>query len=132
MNLSDIEFDHDADCVKHRAMGEGVTYEQNGVLFSSGFVPLKIVKILPPKDEFDDMSPAELRNALRDNSIASPQKKKKKKVGLKQEEASGKVHSARQRADDKLAGFRTPNQPDYIQQALSENHAAVMAEEKAE
>ncbi len=132
MNLSDIEFDHDADYIKNRAMGKGVTYEQDGVLFSSGFVPLKIVKARPPKDKYDDMSSAELRAALRGNGAATPGKKKKKKVGLKQEVAPVKVHSARQRADDKLAGFRTPNQPDYIQKALSENHAAIMAEENAE
>ncbi len=127
MNLADIEFDHDAEYIKHRKLNEGVTYEQDGILFSSGYVPLKVLVIKQPTDQFDDMSPAELRTTLRNSDVEMP---KKKKVGVK--ESTKKVHSARQRADDKLAGFRNPDNPDYILQALSENHAAVMAEEHAE
>ena len=43
MNIADIEFDHDRleDAIKHRKFGAGVTYEQDGVLFSSGFVAIK-------------------------------------------------------------------------------------------
>ena len=131
MNLSDIEFDHDADCVKHRTIGEGVTYEQDGVLFSSGYVPLRVLVEKPSTDKFDDMSPSELRTALRHtDAIQQLPKKKKKRAGSREPEK--KAHSARQRADDKLAGFRTPDQPDYIEKALSENHAAIMAEEHAE
>jgi len=123
MNLADIEFDHDADFVKHRKLGEGVTFEQDGILFSSGYVALKVLVVKAPEDRFDNMNPAELRSALRKGEVA-----KKKKVV----EPEKTVHSARQRADDKLAGFRNPENPDYIEEALSENHAAVMAEEHAE
>ena len=130
MNLADIEFDHDVEFIKHRKLGEGVTYEQDGVLFSSGFVPLKVLVQKASTDRFDDMSPAELRTSLRHNDAMS-QGTKKAGTSLS-EEPGKKVHSARQRADDKLAGFRTPDQPDYIEKALSENHAAIMAQEHAE
>ncbi len=123
MNLADIKFDHDADFVKHRKLGEGVTFEQDGVLFSSGYTPLRVLVQKAPEDKFDNMNPAELRSALRKGEVA----KKKKAV-----EPEKEVHSARQRADDKLAGFRNPENPDYIEEALSENHAAIMAEEHAE
>ena len=128
MSLSDIKFDRDADSIKHRAMGEGVTYEQDGVLFSSGFVPLKILKERAPKDEFDDVSAAELRTRLRGGSNGESPPKKKTRAD--KQVSTVKVTSARQRADDKLEGFRTPDQPDHIQKALAENHAAIMAEEK--
>ena len=65
MNKPDIEFDHEADCIKHRELGKGVTYEQDGVLFSSGFVALKILRNRPKKDKFDNMTPDQLRAALR-------------------------------------------------------------------
>ncbi len=126
MKLSDIEFDHEADCVKHRELGRGVTYEQDGVLFSSGFVALKIIKERAPKDKYDDMSAAELRAALR----GEPAPVKKKIVRKKPIPKT--PGSARQRADNKLAGFRAEDNPEYVKQALSENHAAVMAEENAQ
>jgi len=125
----DIEFDHDAGYIKHREMGAGVTYEQDGVLFSSGFVPLKILRERAPKDRFDDMTPDELRAELRGGTtaVAAPVRKKtaKKKTAKPKQDV-------RQRADDKLKGFKPESSPDYVQQALSENHAAVMAEEQAE
>ena len=124
MSKPDIEFDHDRmdDAIKHREFGHGVTYEQDGVLFSSGFVAIKILEGRKKKDKFDDMSPDDMREALRHGGGATP----KKKVSAK------KAHSARQRADDKLSGFKTEDAPDYVQQAMSENHAAAMAEESAE
>ena len=128
MNLADIEFDRDADFIKHRKIGEGVTYEQDGILFSSGYTPLRVLVKKAPTDMYDDMNPAELRSALR--NVGTTAEPKKKKVGVKAPEKE--VHSARQRAEDKLAGFRNPENPDYIEKALSENHAAVMAEEHAE
>lgn len=130
MNIPDIQFDHDAPFVKHRKMGEGVTFEQDGVLFSSGYLAIKILRERAPKDTFDDMTPDELRAQLRANKVMPPPQKKKKAVSKKA--VGKKVHSVRQLADDKLAGFRNEPNPDYIQKALSENHAAVMAEEQAE
>lgn len=131
MNLSDIKFDHDADCTKIRKMGAGVTYVQDGVEFSSGFVPLRILEERIPKDEFDDMSPAELRAALRQSGVGSP---KKKRADAQESPRKKKTRADKKPApaDDKLEGFRTADQPDYVQQALSENHAAIMAEEHAE
>jgi hypothetical protein len=127
MSRPDIEFDHDADCIKHRELGKGVTYEQNGVLFSSGYVALKILRERPAKDKFDDMTPDELRAALRGQKSPVAAKPKKHKVA-----APSKPQTPRQSADDKLSGFRNEDNPDYVQQALSENHAAVMAEESAQ
>ncbi len=123
-NLTDIEFDHDAEFIKHREMGKGVTFEQDGVLFSSGYVALKVLKVKPPKDEFDDMTPAELRAALRDSDVVPPKVAKKK--------VTRKPGSARERAAEKLDGFKAEEQPDYVRQAMSENHAAASAEENAE
>lgn len=124
MKTDDIVFDHDAPHVKHRAMGKGVTYTQDGVLFSSGFVAIKVLEKRQPKDEFDGMNADELRAALR----GKPGAKKKPA----QAQAPAVQPSARQAADDKLAGFKGADNPDYIQVALAENHAAVMAEERAE
>ena len=121
----DIEFDHDAPCIKHREFGKGVTYEQDGVLFSSGFVAQKILKTRKKKDAFDGMNADELREQLRLNNITPP-KVKDRSVGKK------KPQTVRQDTDDKLAGFKAEDQPDHVRQALSENHAAEMADQQAE
>ena len=120
MNKPDIEFDHDADCIKHRELGKGVTYEQNGVLFSSGYVAIKILRKRPAKDKYDGMTADQLRDELRG---------KKSPVATKP--ASATPQTSRQSADDKLSGFRDEDNPDYVRKALSENHAAAMAEENA-
>ena len=124
-NKPDIEFDHDAPYTKHREFGKGVTYEQDGVRFSSGFEAMTILKIRRKKDAFDSMNADELRAQLRLNNIAPP-KMKDRSVGKK------KPQTVRQGADDKLAGFKTEDQPDHVQQAISENHAAEMADQQAE
>ena len=124
MNRPDITFDHDADCIKHRELGKGVTYEQDGVLFSSGFVALKVLKTKPKKDKFDNMSPAELRAELRG--------KKAPAAATSAKSGTAKPQTPRQGADDKLAGFRNEDNPDYVRQALSENHAAATAEENVQ
>lgn len=123
MKIDDIVFDHEAPYVKHRAMGKGVTYTQDGVLFSSGYVAIKVLEKRQPKDPFDDMNADQLRAALRSKPGA-----KKKPV---QAQASAVRSDPRQTADDKLAGFKGVENPDYIRAALDENHAAAMAEERA-
>jgi len=138
MNLTDIEFDHERmdEAVKHRKMGAGVTYEQDGVLFSSGFVAIKILdeseRIRPPRDEYDDMSPAQLRAALRSKNRSSGSLVPRKFAAKKKVKKKVTKKDVRQRADDKLSGYKPEDQPDYVRQALSENHAAVMAEESAQ
>lgn len=134
-DISEIEFDHDRldQAVKHRHIETGVTFEQDGVLFSSGFEPIRFLKETERhsemRDEIDEMSAAEMRAALRrvkhGQSISPPKKKKKKKKDATKADV-------RTRADDKLAGFKPDDQPDFVKQALSENHAAVMAEESVE
>ncbi len=78
MNLADIEFDQNADFIKHRKLGEGVTYEQDGVLFSSGYVPLRVLVEKPATDRFDDMTSDELRVQLRNTSYDNAPAPKKK------------------------------------------------------
>jgi len=122
----DIEFDHDAPYVKHREFGKGVTYEQDGVLFSSGFVAQKILKTRKKKDAFDRMNADELREQLRLNNVTPP-KMKDRSAGKK------KPQTVRQSTGDKLEGFKADDeQPDYVRKALSENHAAEMADQQAE
>ena len=124
-NKPDIEFDHDAPYMKHREFGKGVTYEQDGVIFSSGFEAMTILKTRRKKDAFDNMNADELRAQLRLHNIAPP-KMKDRNAGKK------KPQTVRQGADDKLAGFKPEDQPDHVQQAISENHAAEMADQQAE
>lgn len=127
-DITQFEFDHDADFIKRRTFGEGVTYEQDGVLFSSGFVALKVLRAKAKKDGFDDMNANELRALLRQNNIAPPQIAAKKKPA-----AGRKPQTNRQSAEDKLEGFKAPDgQSDHVKQALSENHSALSAEQQAD
>ncbi len=135
INLSEIEFDHEGDYVKKRVYGGNVSYVQNGIKFNSGFVATEILEIIDPAaKDIDDMSPDELRDALRASrqptaltgSLTTPLPKPKKK------RADAKPATPRQSADDKLSAYKAPEKPDFVTQALSENSAALKAEERAE
>ena len=121
----DIGFDHDGDYIKHREFGKGVTYEQDGVLFSSGYEAIKILKTKKKKDSFDNMSADELREQLRINNVAPPKVKTRNTQTIK-------AKRGHQSTEDKLAGFKSDDQPDHVRAALSENHAATMADQQAE
>lgn len=111
-NLTDIQFDHKAAATKRRGFGVPITYEQNGVIFNSGFVAIaeteqakkepkpKIVKPPPEKKEFS-------------------------------KEPVAKPLTARDRAAEKLKGYAAPETTDEVQTALNENKAAALAEDKA-
>lgn len=102
--LTDIEFDHDAPSVKQRVLNGAVTHTQDNVVFSAGYEPLKYIKQPPP---------------------VVP--KKKKAAAPKKP-----FTSARERAGEKLAGFKDDEKPDAVKQALGEDASAKKAEELAE
>ena len=133
INLSEIEFDHEDDgYVKVRTYGGNVHYIQNGIKFNAGFVATEVLEIIDPAAKnIDDMSPDELRDALRASrqptaTTTTPLPRPKKK------RADVKPTTPRQSADDKLSAYKAPEKPDFVTQALSENSAALKAEERAE
>jgi hypothetical protein len=105
-NLTDIEFDHNAPSVKQRVLNGSVTHTQNGVVFSAGYEPLRRVKV--------PVAPSILQ-------------KKKKAAKRPQRQVS-----ARERAAEKLEGFKDGDAPDAVKDALREDASAKHAEELAE
>ena len=103
-DLTDIKFDHDVPSVKSRVLNGSVTYTQGNVVFSAGYEPLKWIKQPPP---------------------VVP---KKKKAAVVKKPFS----SARERAADKLEGFKDDEKPDAVKVALREDASAKHADELAE
>lgn len=126
-DISKISFDHDAPFEKIREFGAGVTYIQRGVLFSSGFAPKEILEVIEDDNDIDNMSVEELRKALKSGGREAPEKKPKVEKKPKAEKPKG---SARERAAAKLKDFKDEENPDYVQEALSENAKARQAEER--
>jgi hypothetical protein len=108
-DLADIRFNHGEPSVKTRVLNKGVTYTQDNVVFSSGFVPLRYVK-----------EPVKVAESVRRTLPQRSEKKKKKKTEV----------SARDRANRKLEGFKDDEKPDAVKTALAEDASARKAEER--
>ena len=111
--LADIAFDHDAPSEKIRKFGKGITYVQNGVVFSNSYEPIAMTK---EREELEDLK--ESKKQKQKETIKKTAKKKRRAV------AKG--------VGDKLKGFRKFDAPDKVSQALKENEQAEAAEAAAE
>lgn len=95
-------FDPDSDYEKHRDIGGNIHFVQDGDVFSAGHE--YIGKAAKPKA----------------NKPAQPKKQ------------TAEQKSAKDRASEKLKGFKEPDMPGEVQDALTENKAALAAEDHAE
>lgn len=114
MDTPDIKFDHDAPYIKKRQLGRGVTYEQHGCVFNSGFA---LVEVLDKK-KVPGLIDAERAN-------------KKKSVARVNQRVVGRINKKKKKKKKKsLAeqGFSNSGKPDEIQKAMGENEAAKRAE----
>jgi hypothetical protein len=95
-------FDPDSDYEKHRDIKGNVHFVQNGDIFSVGH-------------EY-------IGKAAKSNA-SKP---------VRQKEQTAEQKSAKDRASEKLKGFKEPEMPGEVKDALAENKEALAAEEHAE
>ncbi len=95
-------FDPDSDYQKSRDIEGTVRYMQDGYVFSAGF---NYIGKLPK------------------SAASKPAREREQTVEQK---------SAKDRASEKLKGYKEPEMPDEVRDALQENKAALDAEEHAE
>lgn len=107
------EFDPDKAHVKQRSM-TGVTYEQNGNLFNSGFVYLGKVK--------DDKKP---------KPAADPKKEKEDVRAAARAKINRKKKKTTKKKKGGLDGYRGGKASEAVSTAHKENEAARQAEEHA-